>query len=108
LYIDDLPITDDGLQRLTRMSRLHWLSASGTKISDRSSDVLERLTELKHLRLAPSAISPHHLQRLARLPSLVTIEYFSPGMSSDEEAARKLKEHFGDRLFLSAGPACVH
>ena len=66
LYLNNTPVTDDGLVHLSGLAQLRWLSVVNTGVSDASLPVFERLNHLSTVFLYNTSFTAEAFQALAR------------------------------------------
>lgn len=65
LYLNNTPVSDEGLARLSELSDLRWLSLVGTQVTDRAFMTIEKLNNLTSLFLYQTAVAPEAVRRFA-------------------------------------------
>lgn len=65
LYLNDTPVSDEGLARLSGLTELRWMSLVGTRITDRSFSTLEAFDNLTSLFLYQTAVTQEAVRNFA-------------------------------------------
>lgn len=104
LAIQDIEVTDKGLELFTNLKQLRWLSIgnywSGSQVNDRAAAKLARIEGLTSLSLRGSQITAKSLESFASMPNLeyLSVEEvdFAPDDFKKLSGSSSLKRLFAD------------